>query len=927
VNFVWSTATETGNVGFNLYFKDGSQFTQVNPSLIPSHVIDSLERQDYTYSARVNGNSFYIEDVSVLGKTTRYGPFQLGQTYGVQLTGEKINWTAIQAEHTSKQVTSQDALKQGMAGSKASGKEGGSVSAAAVAPYKTSTPTKILAPARTATPTRTLRPTKTFTPTKTSKATATATPTATEIAPTATEVPSATATEVTQPTATETYTPSETYTATATDIPTATATATATALPPATAVAYDPRDLQLKTTYNFKVSQTGLYRVSYEMLQAAGLDLAGVPASEITVLNRNLMVPVTVHTGDASGNFGAGGYIEFYGEALDTLYTGTNIYTVQVSNAVVPQIPGTDGGAGIGLSPVGSYTETLKVNNQNNYATYAPGRDIWYDTFMESDGTPKSWSFTFQLNGLADAAAPANLELVVWGGDAVAQNPDHHVQVAINGVGVADTRFDGIVEKQLNISVPGGTLREGANTMQLTLPGDTGAAYDVVFLDQYSLSYQRQFQAQSGRLTFQAAGAEFSVTNLASANVLVYRMSGNGGMQRLENVSVQANGSTYTASFAGTQSADTYLVTSVEALNTPVLEAMRQPANLDQAAQYLIISHPDFITGIQPLVAYHQAQGMSVSVVDVNDLYAKYTYGIFDPSAIKQYIAYAAKNLGTKYVLLVGGDTFDYRNYLKKNGISFIPSLYTATGPEATYVPVDPLYADLNGDNVPDLAIGRLPVRSTAELGMVVSKTLAYTGKTYGQTAFFASDANDGIVSYKDVSNGMAAGLPSSWSVHSVSLDDMSVASAKAQLLAAMNGGTALVNFTGHSGPQEWTFDNLFANADAAGLTNAGKPFVVVQWGCWNTYYVDPIYSYLVQKFLFSGDKGAAAVLGGTTLVDSTSEQMLGDLLTPRLVSPGMSIGQALEDAKTELAKTHPEMLDVLLGWSLMGDPGLVIQP
>jgi hypothetical protein len=349
--------------------------------------------------------------------------------------------------------------------------------------------------------------------------------------------------------------------------------------------------------------------------------------------------------------------------------------------------------------------------------------------------------------------------------------------------------------------------------------------------------------------------------------------------------------------------------------------------DLNHPAQYLIIAHPDFITGIQPLVQARQAQGLTVSVVDVDDLYARYTYGIFDPQAIKQYIAYAAQNLGTRYVLLVGGDTYDYRNYLGRNSISFIPSLYIRTGDYANFVPVDPLYADINSDNVPDLTIGRFPVRTTAELSMMVGKTLAYAGKSYGRTAVFASDLNDGIVSYKDVSNGLAASLPSNWTVQNIHLDDLSVASARTQLLAAMNGGTALVTFTGHSGPTSWTFSNLFNTSDAAALTNAGKPFVVVQWGCWNTYYVDPVNNFLVQKLLFSGDRGSAAVMGASTLTDSGSEELLGELLTPRLVIPGMPIGQALQDAKSELAQTHPGLLDVLLGWSLMGDPALVIEP
>jgi hypothetical protein len=47
----------------------------------------------------------------------------------------------------------------------------------------------------------------------------------------------------------------------------------------------------------------------------------------------------------------------------------------------------------------------------------------------------------------------------------------------------------------------------------------------------------------------------------------------------------------------------------------------------------------------------------------------------------------------------------------------------------------------------------------------------------------------------------------------------------------------------------------------------------------------------------------------------------------PRMVEPGVTIGQALQNAKAELAQTHPELLDVLLGWTLMGDPALTVSP
>jgi len=690
---------------------------------------------------------------------------------------------------------------------------------------------------------------------------------------------------------------------------------------------FDPGSLKLTTTDNIQVSQTGITRVTYEALQTAGLDLAGVPVSKITVLNQNQMIPAFVYTTDPAGAFGPGGYIEFYGQALDTLYTGTNIYTVQVSSGAVNQLPKIDATPGTNPTIPGSYSYTLAVNNRKGYVNTTPGDEPWYDTAMWTYTTPASWSFPFTVNGLADPSAPSSLDLTLWGGSAFYKNPDHHLRVTVNGISVADQTFDGLSVEDLKVSLPAGTLHEGGNTMKLTLPGDLGVDYDVIYLEKYSFTYQRVFQPLNGQLSFNAAGDAFNVTNLPTGNVVVYRMNADG-MARLDNVQVQGSGSNYTASFAGTSNVATYVVTTVEAMNPPVLAAARQPAaNLNQPAQYLIISHPDFISGLSPLVQFHQAQGLTVNVVDVNDLYAKYTYGVFDPSAIKQYIAYAAKNLGTKYVLLVGGDTFDYRNYTGLNSISFIPSLYASTGSDAKFVPVDPLYADVNGDNVPDVAIGRLPVTTTAELTTVINKTLAYASKSYSNTAVFASDQNDGVVSFKDLSNSLASELPSNWAVQNIAMDDLSLADARMQLLAAMNGGTALVTFTGHSGPDSWAMNDLFDTNDAANLTNAGKPFVVVQWGCWNNYYNDPEYTYLAQSFLLSGDRGAAAVLGATTLVNSSSEQLLGELLTPRMTAAGTTIGQAVQAAKSALAKTHPGLLDVQLGWSLMGDPALVIAP
>ncbi|MFZ5919780.1 MAG: C25 family cysteine peptidase [Chloroflexota bacterium] len=791
VTFDWSTMTESGNVGFNLYTETDGERLQLNDELIPSTVTDSLDRQNYSFSAETDGESFYIEDVSVLGGTRLHGPFAQGRDYGDRLDSGKIDWAAVRSG------------------------------------------------SRYANPDLAVTP-------------------------------------------------------------------------------GDPTRLALK------VDRTGLYRVGYEALRRAGLDLAGVRTDRIRLSSRGKVVPIRFI---GKGVFGPGSSIEFYGEALDTLYTDTNVYTLQVSREGSPAVAVDTTAPSKKIRPPLAYSETLVVDNPKAYANYAPGEDAWYDTSMLAYTTPKSWDFDFEVDGLADPNASAGLELVVWGVTDWPQTPDHHLRVSLNGVALADELFDGLVEQSLSLSLPAGTLREGSNTLTLSLPGDTGVQWDMVNLDRFSLTYRRVFAARDGKLTFTAKARAFKVTDLPGRNVVVYRLGADGPV-RLAKVAVRAEGGAYSATFIGTGKLDTYLVTVVGRMNAPRLEAVPvREADLKSPARFLVIAHPDFIPGLEPLVQARRSEGLSVRVVDVNDLYARYSYGIFDPQAIKDYIAYAHANLGTEYVLLVGGDTYDYHDYLGRGSISFIPSLYATTGDIAKFVPADPLYADVDGDNLPDLAIGRFPVRTAAELDLMVQKTLDYGSKDYGRTAVFASDQHDGVVSFKKISQRLAAGMPDGWTVESLHLDDLGVATARTELLDAMNRGTALVTFTGHSSPVAWTFSGLFNTGHASGLTNAGRPFVAVQWGCWNTYYVDPVNNYLVQSLLFSGDRGAAAVLGASTLTGSDSEALLGGLLTPRLAAPGMSLGQALQEAKSELAQSHPDLLDVLLGWTLMGDPTLVIDP
>jgi hypothetical protein len=498
---------------------------------------------------------------------------------------------------------------------------------------------------------------------------------------------------------------------------------------------------------------------------------------------------------------------------------------------------------------------------------------------------------------------------------------------------VADERFDGLVDVPLSIQVAAGFLRKGSNTLTLRMPGDTGVAFDMVVLDTYGIEYSRRFVAREGRLAFEGRAEVYEVGGLASDEIVVYRLTElPSGLEvsYSPRVEVTAEGRGFRARFAGSRwnAPGRYLVTTASRLLTPAIEPARPEADITSDwADFLMISHPSFIEDLAPLVEAREAQGWTVKVVDVEDVYSQFSGGVFDAYAIQAYIAHAVAEMGVRAVLLVGGDTFDYLDYLGLGSLSFIPSLYTDTGSDAFFTPSDPLMADVDGDRVPDVAIGRFPVRTSAELAAVVGKTLDYETGGHLYTSVFAADGNEPFTPFTQTTAALIDSLPAGWQADRALIDEVGVETARTSLIDALNRGVALTTFIGHSGPNRWTFDGLIASEDLAALTNAGKPTVMSQWGCWNTYYVEPEVSTMAHVAMLGEGVGAAAVLGAASITTFATDAALATLLQEWLVIPGMPIGEAVLEAKRALAAIHPEMSEVILGQTLLGDPTLVVAP
>ena len=136
---------------------------------------------------------------------------------------------------------------------------------------------------------------------------------------------------------------------------------------------------------------------------------------------------------------------------------------------------------------------------------------------------------------------------------------------------------------------------------------------------------------------------------------------------------------------------------------------------------YLIVTNPLFEGELGSLIALQQSCGYSVRVVRTDAIYAERSDHAADPQAIRA--AIAAPN--PRFVLLVGGDSYDYHNYLGIGSQSYLPTFYRAADPIVRFAPSDHPFVDANSDGIPERAIGRIPARTVAELRLALDSILA----------------------------------------------------------------------------------------------------------------------------------------------------------------------------------------------------------
>ncbi len=334
-------------------------------------------------------------------------------------------------------------------------------------------------------------------------------------------------------------------------------------------------------------------------------------------------------------------------------------------------------------------------------------------------------------------------------------------------------------------------------------------------------------------------------------------------------------------------------------------------------ADVIVITHPDFVNSAEKFKEYRSSRdGLSVTIVKTTDIYNEFGYGIGDPTAIRDFIAFAFNNWQVKprYVLLWGDGHYDYKNIstTKTNYVITYQNKYTASDLNGTNsYTSDNYFAQVKGNDIfLDLAIGRVTIGSDAEGKWFVEKLGHYENESSQDqwrtvVTLCADDGPKGIhidesdydthtVQSEGISNHY---IPSYFQQKKVYLAEYPrVTSASAvkkpaatnDMLEIINTtGTSILSWVGHGNPRVWAHEELLERSTTIPkMTNLDKLFFATAATCDFGRFDMPEVRSGAEELVLSDAGGAIGILSASRAVYaapniSLLENFITELFTP----------------------------------------------
>lgn len=740
--------------------------------------------------------------------------------------------------------------------------------------------------------------------------------------------------------------------------------------------------------FRLHIAESGVYRLEFEDLRRAGLDAPWVPSARLRLEVGGDAVPIHVADG-GDGRFGPGDWIEFFGQRLrgsnrhNHPFQDYNVYWLSFvgtpSPRLRPLVLAPDRGQTVALRRVLHLERDemmIRISGRDTFGD--PDPELWYwakMTFVDREPVEVAFDLPDLDAELADQAVlelrfrslsepPYHLDLGGIGA--------HMVLAELNGHALEPMEWSGKRPIDFRIdALPAGLLREHGNRLRMRVPprippGAEMHLVDVVMFDFLRVDYPARGRLEAGGGQLRPATAP-GVAVLYAPRPLELVAIDRKGRRQVPVPVAEADGRWRYAVALTDPAPGALAIGFLDAPLRPKAVIARRPVDLSRGPQadYLMIAHPRLIDAVRPLADYHRARGLSVALVDVDDVYDGFGHGIVHPQAIRDFIAHTVTHWPSpapRFVLLVGDASWDvrsedpgearYADWAQGNiGALLLEGQFPDHGlPRYSQTPelghrnliptwqfmsheghsaADNWFVALDPDSFhPQLAIGRFPVVEPEEVSAIVAKTIAYAEASdlgpWRRNALWITEDND---LFREISNALAgqlaeAGLAATMVYPSEHEPDHVLH--QTRLVEAFDAGQLVVHFIGHGGRHIWRTGapdplrnhDLFTLDHVAGLDNGGRLPLVLSMTCYSAPFDHPSVDSIGEKFLRQPGAGAVAVLAASWRNSPT--QAFSERVLAQLMDPELTIGEAIMRAKQgEPDRTLVET------YNLLGDPAL----
>ena len=670
--------------------------------------------------------------------------------------------------------------------------------------------------------------------------------------------------------------------------------------------------------------------------------------------------PVAIRvTGESDGQFNGSDRIEFFGQkfrgtTLEEKYTDERVYWLDIGGTAGPRIADAAAAPQNNLTPPTDFATTVRSEPNMwywNLESTARGDDTWFEDRFRNITTTTTRSYSDATPDPV-ASSGATLRVEMLGRKALSPNvnPNHRVTVAIGSTALADASWSTYNRMLITAAVPAGTVSTSATAVTIGVQMTSTNTLEDMYFNYWELDYRRLFRAYGDALNFKAETAsttEYSISNFSSNDVAVWNLTAPAQPVRLTGASVEAVSGAYTVRFRVTPAVgNRYWLQTESSFAAPASISIRAGTGLRVpagGADTVIVTPSAFRPAAETLATWHRAHGRRAVVADLQDVYDEFNDGIRHPVAVRQMMTWAAANWtapAPAYLVLMGDGNFNMKGFntaLYTNTSDPIPPYLALVDPWVGEIPSDGLFGDITGDDVPDVAVGRIPVNTLAEANTVVNKIVTYD-ETYRTQAWqrrtiFVAGPKDPlagdfpVISDEIIQNHLASDLAAQRIYNTITPLPEGTTSYTQFLIDTINSGALMVQWAGHGNINVWS--GIWGTSNTSSLTNAVMLPVVMTFNCLDGYYISAVngsdsVAETTLRHPTGGSIAAISPSGDGVVSDQTPfRQTLMDTLFQTGVR---ELGQALLVTKQNYVASHG-LNYLVYQMNFFGDPALRLPP